>query len=344
MKHYSSHFSSVTVLIILVSCCLALVIADQLHGTYASLISRTSAPFNARHAESNGGWIKYPNNPVLGGKLGTCFDVAVLPNNGEYWLYFSWRPKGGIGLTKSHDGIHWGPPQLVVSPVDVPWAKIVNRPYILKIAGIYHLWYTGQTATQSFIGYATSRDGEHWKAVSRQPVLSPDKSWEKVAVMCPSVIYDEKSRQYQMWYSAGAQYEPDAIGYATSNDGLSWKKYANNPIFSSAPNCPWECCKVTACQVVRDPHGFLMFYIGFADQHHAQIGMARSLDGIHNWQRSRANPIIGPGCSRTAWDQDSVYKPFAIFDGKQWLLWYNGRASHVEQIGLATHQGYDLPW
>ena len=32
----------------------------------------------ATSVESAGGWIKHPGNPVLGGKLGTCFDVAVL--------------------------------------------------------------------------------------------------------------------------------------------------------------------------------------------------------------------------------------------------------------------------
>ena len=39
---------------------------------------------------------------------------------------------------------------------------------------------------------------------------------------------------------------------------------------------------------------------------------------------------------------DAVYKPYAIFDGQKWLLWYNGRRGGVEQIGLATHEGEDL--
>jgi hypothetical protein len=34
--------------------------------------------------------------------------------------------------------------------------------------------------------------------------------------------------------------------------------------------------------------------------------------------------------------------PFAIFDGKRWLLWYNGRKGELEQIGVATHDGEDL--
>jgi hypothetical protein len=42
------------------------------------------------------------------------------------------------------------------------------------------------------------------------------------------------------------------------------------------------------------------------------------------------------------WDHDACYQPFALFDGKQWLLWYNGRRGGLEQIGLVTHAGADL--
>ena len=83
-----------------------------------------------------------------------------------------------------------------------------------------------------------------------------------------------------------------------------------------------------------------MFYIGFRDEAHAQIGIARSRDGVTGWQRHPANPIIRPG--KDQWDHDAVYKPYAIFDGQKWLLWYNGRKGGVEQIGLAVHEGEDL--
>jgi hypothetical protein len=43
-----------------------------------------------------------------------------------------------------------------------------------------------------------------------------------------------------------------------------------------------------------------------------------------------------------SWDSSAVYKPFAIYDGRQWLLWYNGRKNAVEQIGMAVHKGKDL--
>jgi len=83
-----------------------------------------------------------------------------------------------------------------------------------------------------------------------------------------------------------------------------------------------------------------MFYIGFRDIDHAQIGIARSSDGITAWQRHPANPIVRSGTGK--WDDDACYKPYAIFDGRQWLLWYNGRRQALEQIGVAIHEGEDL--
>jgi beta-1,2-mannobiose phosphorylase / 1,2-beta-oligomannan phosphorylase len=83
-----------------------------------------------------------------------------------------------------------------------------------------------------------------------------------------------------------------------------------------------------------------MFYIGFRDIDHAQIGLARSRDGITAWQRHPANPIVRSGTGM--WDDDACYKPFAIFDGRQWLLWYNGRRQNLEQIGVVIHAGEDL--
>jgi hypothetical protein len=288
------------------------------------------------------GWAKYRENPVMGGRYGTCFDVSVLKESDRFRMWLSWRPKQSIAIVESKDGERWSePPRIVLGPrKGSGWEEDVNRPVVLKRGDGYHLWYTGQSQDHSWIGYATSTDGLNWKRMSDQPVLSPQAPWEKVAVMCPHVNWDEELNVYRMWYSAGDQYEPDAIGYATSRDGLNWTRYEHNPIFRPDPANLWERQKVTAVQVVRRGDWHLMFYIGFRDVDHAQIGVARSRDGISQWHRHRSNPIIAPDVGE--WDQDACYKPYAIFDGDRWLLWYNGRQANTEQIGLAVHEGEDL--
>jgi predicted GH43/DUF377 family glycosyl hydrolase len=290
---------------------------------------------------TSAGWAKYSGNPVLGGDYGTCFDISVLKEGDTYRMWFSWRPKASIALVESKDGFHWSKPVIVLPPAKTNgWEDDVNRPVVIKQGGAYHMWYTSQTHDHSAISYATSPDGVVWKRMSDQPVLSPAQPWEKIALMCPDVIWDSKVKLYKMWYSGGDQYEPDAIGFATSPDGIAWTRNKENPIFKSDPKIEWEQAKVTACQVVKEGNWYLMFYIGFRDVDHAQIGVARSKDGITNWQRLPANPIIRPGPDQ--WDADACYKPYAIFDGKKWLLWYNGRRVHKEQIGAAMHEGRNL--
>jgi predicted GH43/DUF377 family glycosyl hydrolase len=291
--------------------------------------------------ETAAGWQKYEKNPVLGGDLGTCFDISVLREDQLYRMWFSWRPKQSIALVESADGLAWGEPQIVLGPRKASgWEDDLNRPVVIREGGRYHLWYTGQAKGKSSIGYATSTDGKKWERAGEEPVLTAEHPWEKVAVMCPHVEYDADRKEYRMWYSGGEQYEPNAIGYATSPDGRKWSKHQGNPIFRPDPKSPWEKDRVTACQVVRQGDWHVMFYIGFADRDRAQIGLARSRDGITHWERHPANPIIRPGKNR--WDADAVYKPYAIFDGKQWRLWYNGRRGGVEQIGVATHEGENL--
>jgi predicted GH43/DUF377 family glycosyl hydrolase len=315
--------------------------ASFLYLLMAAAVPALAAERDQRPRETSAGWVKYAGNPVLGGARGTCFDVTVLQEGGRYRMWFSWRPHKSIALVESADGIQWSKPVIVLGPNSrTDWETDINRPVVLKIGGRYQMWYTGQARGRSWIGHAESADGKTWRRTGDRPVLAPEAPWEKVAVMCPHVLYDDQGKRFRMWYSGGEQNEPNAIGYATSADGLRWIKHADNPIFHPDPDHEWEKDRVTGCQVIRRQDDYLMFYIGFRDESHAQIGLARSRDGVTGWQRHPANPLIRPG--RDQWDHDAVYKPYAILDGRRWLLWYNGRKGGAEQIGLAIHEGEDL--
>src|SRR5207302_9161207 len=54
-------------------------------------------------AETSAGWVKPRANPVLGGKLGTCFDVSLLKEGGKFRMWFTWQPKASIALDESRD-------------------------------------------------------------------------------------------------------------------------------------------------------------------------------------------------------------------------------------------------
>src|SRR5579859_1117414 len=111
----------------------------------------------AHEQQTSAGWVKSPANPVLGGQLGTCFDVSVLKEKERFRMWFSWRPKRSIALVESVDGVHWSSPKIALGPSpETDWEVDVNRPVVVKRADGYHLWYTGQATGRSCIGYATS--------------------------------------------------------------------------------------------------------------------------------------------------------------------------------------------
>ena len=157
------------------------------------LIILTSAVL---YADTAGGWVKYPGNPVLGGKLGVCFDVTLLKEGDLYKMWFSWRTKRSMGYTESRDGIHWSEPKAVLSPTESGWEELINRSSVVKKDGKYFMWFTGQTRTHSRIGLAVSEDGINWTRVQKDPVLIAEETWEKTSVMCPHVLWNEKEKVF----------------------------------------------------------------------------------------------------------------------------------------------------
>lgn len=296
-----------------------------------------------------GGWVKYGSNPVFGGSYETCFDVSLLlEHEGSeeqiFKMWFSWRPKRAIGYTTSRDGIHWEEPVVVLGPVPgSAWeADEINRPTVICRDGQYLMWYSGQMKPyredgRSVIGLAVSGDGIHWER-RQEPVMAPDQAWEQQAIMCPHVLYDEDDGKYKMWYAAGCNHEPDAIGYADSQDGIHWVKHPDNPVLAPDPNQLWEQHKVVAPCVLKEDGWFYMFYVGHLHEERAQVGLARSRDGMTGWEKHLENPLICP--TEGDWDSVAVYKPFVLKVGNRWMMWYNGAAYDepiwvFEQIGLA---------
>lgn len=299
---------------------------------------------------TSSGWEKYSGNPVLGGEYGTCFDLSILQTRDGYKMYFSWRPQHSIAVSESTDGYIWSEPKFCIRPRETEegWEDELNRPCVVYRDNMYHMWYTGQFLPgekegSSHIFYATSQDGITFTRFQSTPVITPTEKWEKDSVMCPDVAWDENEGVFKIWYSGGEQYEPNAIGYAVSKDGISWEKASVNPVFQSNPANSWEQHKAAGCHVEKANGWYYMFYIGYHTDNYAQIGLARSKNGFSDWERHPQNPIIAP--DPKTFDEEACYKPYTIYNSEknQWMLWYNGRQSDwKEQIGIAVHSGFDL--
>jgi predicted GH43/DUF377 family glycosyl hydrolase len=140
-------------------------------------------------------------------------------------------------------------------------------------------------------------------------------------------------------------FESDAIGIATSKDGIHWEKNSANPILKPAPEHYWEMSKVEACFVCPKRDGWYnMFYLGIAGDYRSGIGLARSRDGVSSWQRHPSNPIIAGYDGN--WDWAGTCKSSVIETESGYMLWYNAanrpHGETIEEIGLALHDGFDL--
>lgn len=289
-------------------------------------------------------WTKYAGNPVIGKDLGTCFDMSVDVSPGRYRMWFSWRPKHGIGYAESSDGLHWTVHHEIVLGPDSedPAEELeVTRPFVLVEDDRLTMWYSAHGKDRVVIARAVSGDGLIWQR--QGTVLEPERPWEKASLMCPSVLRD-RAGHYQMWYSGGERYEPDAIGYALSSDGIRWTRQSDEPVLTHGGAGSWEASRVAGAHVFRHDDWLYAAYIGFANGYEdSSIGVARSRDGL-SWERHADNPILTRG-RPGEFDSINVYKPFVHVDGEEWRIWFNGSSpirgadsypeNRIEQIGVA---------
>ena len=130
-------------------------------------------------------------SPVFGNEsTGSVFDAYVWMDGGKYRMDFSWREKKACAVIFSDDGIHWSEPIITLEADPCSgFEDDINRNCVIKVGGIYRMWYTGQAHEykNSYIGYAESKDGIHFERPFSEPIIIPEYPWENESVMNPCV-------------------------------------------------------------------------------------------------------------------------------------------------------------
>jgi len=218
-------------------------------------------------------WTKL-SNPVLSfGKPGD-FDSEhvtygkVLHHNNQYWMWYSgyngtiWQ----IGLATSSDGVIWtkyaNNPVLTVGRSNEWDAQGVIAPAIIFDGRIFKMWYNGNgTPFIQAGGYAESADGIHWQKHQRNPIFTPIPSiWESRTIGLNAVIFE--NGEYHLWYGAGGD-ATNALGYATSKDGINWTRYQSNPIMTPGKAGAWDYPTLDGFNIMRENNVYKMWYGGY---------------------------------------------------------------------------------
>ena len=177
----------------------------------------------------------------------------------------------------------------------------------------------------------------NWTKYPDNPIFSGQPgTWYAYLSMC-SVLYNPDSSRYEMWFTAGAQAAfPYNIGFAWSDDGISWNVHTANPVLTSTPGS-WDAYMVFDPLVIRENGQYKMWYAGIETTALlTKIGYATSPDGI-NWQKDTLNnPVLLAGTA--SWESAAVSHPFVISDSNGYKMWYSGSASGASQtaFGYAT--------
>lgn len=198
--------------------------------------------------------------------------------------------------------------------------------------GLYKMWYSGHDGVNVRICYATSVDGATWTKYSGNPVLNLGAGWESVHTYKPFVMKDSSDGTYKMWY-AGYGGSNWRIGYATSLDGITWTRYAGNPVLNIGAG--WEANHIYGCSVIKESDGTCKMWYSAQDSTNLKIGYATSTDGI-TWNKYVSNPVLTLGAGGT-WDDVHVGLPNVLKDSDgQYKMFYSGNDGGNWRLGYAT--------
>jgi predicted GH43/DUF377 family glycosyl hydrolase len=85
---------------------------------------------------------------------------------------------------------------------------------------------------------ASTYQRSDWHLLVDGPVLKPELPWEKKCIEAPTIV--RRGDTLWMFYAGGYNNEPQQIGIATSTDGLSWKRWSDQPFLTHGPADAWN--------------------------------------------------------------------------------------------------------
>lgn len=210
-------------------------------------------------------------------------------------------------------------------------AGTFNPAVVLKSGKFVMLYRAQNHRGTSTLGYATSRDGVHFKRSSK-PVLRPEEPYERGGgVEDPRLV--QFGSTYYLTYTGynnvngqGPGGKDAQLCLATSADLTHWKRRGViMPAYKGTWNVGWT--KSGAIVPAKINGKYWMYYLGDARNHPSQMGIAESADLLH-WRDALSHPVI---TSRPGHFDSRVTEPGPppVITPQGILLIYNGADDHL---------------
>jgi predicted GH43/DUF377 family glycosyl hydrolase len=319
----------------------------------------------------------YEGNPILTpGETGSwddqhIFCCDVLEYNDTIYLFYTGDSKNGrraLGLATSTDGYKFekfNENPILTGDGEGFDAFGVGQAQVIRNDSLWVLYFNarelvGWSAGPSF-GRATSKFLQGpWNKMDN-PVLTSGKrgEWDSDFIKTGPVLKQEDG-SFIMYYTGGddlASFTNIYIGMATSEDGITWKKYNNpetkqhpfadsDPIMITGKPGEWDNDIVLAGTLFRIDVGFEMYYYGSVtpktmdgNWEVGSIGYATSEDGIH-WEKYKKNPVYSaeddPNYFKMPKKEAIIHNPKILKKGSFYILYYDYGACPNNAISMAT--------
>jgi predicted GH43/DUF377 family glycosyl hydrolase len=304
----------------------------------------------------------YAKNPVIPHGVQTAWAAryvdpgAMVYHDGAFHMFFNginaYPGVVSLGYATSPDGYTWSlasaDPVFTSDKVKYAPIAIFASSVLVGDDGTWTLYFYTVDAgihPRSTIGRATAPKPTGPWTPAAEPVLTPGVAgaWDAYSVAHPSVL--RTSAGYVMYYSAAAtDSDPhDAIGMATSPDGIHWTK-RSEPVLRAGTGDAWDNQIIFDPNVVQTPNGYVMAYLalgpnGVVPQPFTAVGYATSADGVA-WAKSSESPVLST-LDHENWQfmflANLLYQNgtlFLYFDLQQ-----QSKTIGVTDVFMATHTG-----
>ncbi len=224
------------------------------------------------------------------------------------------------------------------------WDRYVLMFDVVKVNDTYHMFYVGANNTSLDgswqIGLATSSDGVSWSRCSSNPVLRAGvDSYDKHGLTDPVAFHANGT--WHLWYGGNRNStSPDIdVCYATSSDGVSWTKYASNPVMSNNANDSlWNGTGLRPEAVIWEDSWFKMFYSASDDANVTSFGWMTSSDG-KSWKDYKYNPVR---VTTSGWMNGEVSYGSMEASDRYYRMWVAADGSNGWKVGYVySWTGYN---
>ena len=175
---------------------------------------------------------------------------AALVHEGKVHLFYQTYgngPKDALCHATSEDGIHFD--RDATNPIFAPtgeWTvgRAIDAEVFLKGGTAYLYGATRDpemkrqlifVATAPISG-AFARNS--WTQRCDAPILQPELPWETKCIEAPTLLAHDG--RFFMFYAGGYNNDPQQIGVAVSDDGLTWKRLSDQPLLPNGPEGAWN--------------------------------------------------------------------------------------------------------